>query len=653
MDTIQFLSVEGKDYRQYSGEFELDLEVVNDHHINVIEGQNGAGKSNLLNAITLCFYDDETHIDDSDLEADPLVNLQRLDKLKPGETATGYVRVKLGNKKPDFIFTRGFTTAKQPDGSYSGSTGDLQLKQRIGEDMHEIDNANAQLNQILPTGVHEYFLFDGEQLDEFFEEGYAERVKEGILDVSHIELLNESLSHLESVQSRLEKQSSEFEGDVSEAEAEHRAEKDALQKLQLERNTAQEELEEARKRRDELDKDLRQSSQEDVREKQLEREGLREDLGKKQDDLDKTKQKAGSALTTAGITIYNVDALRFSLDRLEELEQQGELPPKIQDWFIDRLLERGICICGEDLNEETRQEKLQHLQKEVEDIEDGNIEGKIRIPDLLKEVDSHVQNLLDERARVEEIREERDEIQSNIEDISAFLQQKDTIDTEDAAALEQQREEINGRIEELSHRTGKLDRDIEDQQMVVDKKKAEWEAEMEKEDQHQILLRRVQFVEEAREEVKQIRANILDQVRNETEARLEEYFNELIWKDEPYDIHLTEDYEVEVEGPTAQKKLASLSAGERQILALAFMSALSRISGFSAPIVIDTPLGRISSKPRKRIAAQLPGYLEGRQVTLMMTDEEYTDDVSAHLNSHIANEYELQYHDEATKVIPR
>lgn len=653
MDTIQFLSIEGKDYRQYNGDFSLDLEASKEGHINVIEGQNGAGKSNLLNAITLCFYDEESHIDNSDLEADPLVNLQRLDELQPGETATGHVRVTLGHEKPDFIFTREFTTAKQPDGSYSESTGDLQLKQRIGEDMREIDNANSQLNQILPTGVHEYFLFDGEQLDEFFEDGYAERVKEGILDVSHIELLNESLSHLESVQSRIEKQSAEFEGNVSEAESEHSEEKEKLKEFKSERETAQQNLEGARERRDELDKDLRESSQDDVREKQLERERLRERLEETQSDLKEAKQEAGSKLTEAGITVYNIDALRSGLNRLEELEQKGELPPKIQEWFIDRLLERGNCICGEDLDNQTRRENLQHLQQEIEQIEEGNIDGKIRIPDLLNNADSQVDDLLSKRNQVEDHRSERNSIQNDIDDISAALQKKDTIDAEDAAALEKQREEVNDRIEELSRRIGQLDNKIEDQQKVVEDKKAAWEAEMEKEDQHQALLRRVQFVERARERVEGIRSNILERVRRETEDRLEEYFNELIWKDERYEIYLTEDYEVEVQGPTAEKKLASLSAGERQVLALSFMSALSRISGFSAPIVIDTPLGRISSKPRKRIAAQLPGYLEGRQVTLMMTDEEYTDDVAAQLNSHIANEYKLQYSDETTKVTPQ
>jgi len=182
MNTIQFLSIEGKDYRQHRSEFKIDLKVSSGTHINIIEGQNGAGKSNLLNAITLCLYDDEMHINDSDLEAEPLVNLRRLDELDPGEAATGYVQVTLGNDRPKFIFKREFTTAKQPNGSYSESTGDLQLKKRIGEDMHEVENANTELNQILPTSVHEYFLFDGEQLDEFFEENYADRVKEGILD---------------------------------------------------------------------------------------------------------------------------------------------------------------------------------------------------------------------------------------------------------------------------------------------------------------------------------------------------------------------------------------------------------------------------------------------------------------------------------------
>lgn len=653
METIQFLSIEGKDYRQYKGEFEIDLKATDEKHINVIEGQNGAGKSNLLNAITLCFYDRETHIDDSNLEADPRVNLKTLEELDRGETATGHVEVRLGNETPTYVFKREFTTAKQSDGSYSGSTGNLQLHQRIGNDMVEMDNAEAQLNQILPTGVHQYFLFDGEQLDEFFEEGYAKRVKEGILDVSHIELLNKSLNHLEQVKSRLEDRSAEFEGDVAEKESEYRTEKEELERLKSERENASEDINNAQDRRDEIDEELRESSQDDVRQKQRDREELEGNLEENKENLKDARQEAGEALTAAGITVFNADALNFGLERLEELEQKGELPPKIQEWFIDRLLQRGTCICGEDLADGDKQENLRHLQEEVAKIEEGNIEGKIQIPNILGATDEQVEELVDKRTAVENVRDERDDINDRLSNVNAYLQQKDTIDADDAAALERQREEINQRLEELNQRVGELKIEIENKQEKVDEKEAEWQEEMEKDEQLETLLRRVRFVDQAHDHVQQIRENILNRVRSETEDRLEEYFNELIWKDETYEIHLTEDYEVQVEGPIAAKKLASLSAGERQVLALAFMSALSQISGFSAPIVIDTPLGRISSKPRNRIASKLPEYLKGRQVTLMMTDEEYTGDVSALLNKHIANEFELQYNDEVTTVVRR
>lgn len=98
--------------------------------------------------------------------------------------------------------------------------------------------------------------------------------------------------------------------------------------------------------------------------------------------------------------------------------------------------------------------------------------------------------------------------------------------------------------------------------------------------------------------------------------------------------------------------LGSLSAGERQILALSFMAALYSVSGFDAPIIIDTPLGRISGEPRKNIAEALPGYLSKTQVTLLMTDTEYTDEVRKELLKRIGKEYRLVFKDRITQVMP-
>ena len=105
MDNIQIFELILKDYRQYQGENKISLETTSDQNINIIEGQNGAGKSNILNAITLCFYGEETHTDSqggSELETDPYITKKVLDSLNPGESAEGYIEIKLGKKEPKF-----------------------------------------------------------------------------------------------------------------------------------------------------------------------------------------------------------------------------------------------------------------------------------------------------------------------------------------------------------------------------------------------------------------------------------------------------------------------------------------------------------------------------------------------------------------------
>jgi len=56
MNNIQIFEIEIEDYRQYVDNQTIDLRNSSDKHINIVEGQNGSGKSNILNAITLCFY---------------------------------------------------------------------------------------------------------------------------------------------------------------------------------------------------------------------------------------------------------------------------------------------------------------------------------------------------------------------------------------------------------------------------------------------------------------------------------------------------------------------------------------------------------------------------------------------------------------------
>lgn len=654
MSNLRIFDIEVKDYRQYKRTVPIDLRIAGDRHINVIEGQNGAGKSNLLNAITLCFYDEETHLEtqeDQGLESEPLVNKRRLEEINEGDSASGYVEITLGKDEPKYIFTREFRTVKRENGEYSDATGDLRLRQKFHKDWRDVPNPHTRLSEILPTRVHEYFLFDGEQLDDFFNEKYTERVESAILDVSHIELLNRSLTHINTVRTELERTSTDYEGEAKRRREEYEEAEERLEELEERKEEYERDIKNANDRLDEVDEKLAGSSDPEVQRKLERRENLNERLDEKRTELEEKRIKVAQHFVSSGSLIYNEDALKFTLDQLEEMEDQGELPPRIQDWFIDQLMERGECICGASLEDDKKKkEHLKELRKKVAVVTEGNIEGKIEIPHLISEADESLNSLLEGVSDITDIQDDIEGIERQLRDISKELEGKEIPEDVDVAHLEQQRSDIEDRIRQMREDLGQLQGEIEQQEQKVKDRREAWQEELEKEEKYDVLAKKISFIDDAEDEMEEIRAEILKQVRNETKEYLNLYFNDLIWKDENYDVELTDEYQVKVYGPSGEKKLGSLSAGERQVLALSFMSALSKISGFSAPLVIDTPLGRISSRPKRRIAQNLPDYLEDTQITFLMTDEEYSQEVQAMLDPSIAHEYHLEYENDVTRV---
>jgi DNA sulfur modification protein DndD len=64
-----------------------------------------------------------------------------------------------------------------------------------------------------------------------------------------------------------------------------------------------------------------------------------------------------------------------------------------------------------------------------------------------------------------------------------------------------------------------------------------------------------------------------------------------------------------------------LSAGEKQLLAIALLWGLARVSGYDLPVAIDTPLGRLDSSHRQNLVERyFPAA--SHQVLLLSTDTE-------------------------------
>ena len=88
----------------------------------------------------------------------------------------------------------------------------------------------------------------------------------------------------------------------------------------------------------------------------------------------------------------------------------------------------------------------------------------------------------------------------------------------------------------------------------------------------------------------------------------------------------------------------SLSAGERQMMAMGILWGLSRCTGLALPTVIDAPLGRLDRTHRTNLVERyFPNA--ARQVVLLSTDEEIAGDLLQRLQPSVGAQYRLDFND--------
>lgn len=71
----------------------------------------------------------------------------------------------------------------------------------------------------------------------------------------------------------------------------------------------------------------------------------------------------------------------------------------------------------------------------------------------------------------------------------------------------------------------------------------------------------------------------------------------------------------------------SLSATEQMALAYAFTLAIHKASGKNCPLVIDSPLSRVSDDNRENMACALRNVSQNKQIIMLFTPDEYSKSV--------------------------
>jgi DNA sulfur modification protein DndD len=142
-------------------------------------------------------------------------------------------------------------------------------------------------------------------------------------------------------------------------------------------------------------------------------------------------------------------------------------------------------------------------------------------------------------------------------------------------------------------------------------------------------------------------------VRGKVEKRTFDSFMNLHWDKQNYkDFSINETYTMSLKDPNGNERIHNIASGTKQVFLLSFISALAEVSGFRFPILIDTPLANTDNEQRENIATNLPNYLKGNQVILLVKDQEYTPKFRSLIKDRISQEFRLIKTGGRTEVKP-
>ena len=638
-NSLFIYSIELSNYRQYYGKSIIEFTRSHQKNFTIIQGSNGLGKTSLLNSISWCLYGKEK--DTIRVEEMPIINTRAIKETPIGENIEMEVTLKIGDSKNLlYMITRKINCFKEteeqtlikeggvliPEGLDCKFFNYFQIWSEEKRGWNEFNYFDTAVSQLLPANLGDFFLFDGEDLVGFFTEGLS-KVQKGIEEMSQISLISHAIKHLESIEKNYRGKTKGFDPNADRILEQIQRIDKIIQIKDIELQQKIKERDPLDKRLKEIDDELRNSDRELIREKQKNRENQLLIKGSIYEKLKLLKGRRINQILNLGPQIYLNDCLKNTNGAFIKAINEGLLPAPITLNYCKTLLEKGTCICGNDISHGVGRENVSRLlnRAKLSPIRRIVDSGPIIIGRILESFEENFKELDQSIQERKNLEYELDQIQLDIKNIEIQLK---NFDEENISLLVDEREAKTNLLKTIDDNIAVIRSDIDRYKRFKIKEEENHAAYLELNKRIAKYKIRIDLCKESSTILYDIQSQLLHEVRHNVEDKTKKFFLSIIWKKGTFvDLVIDSAYNIKVSHIDGWNATGSLSAGERLYLALSFIAALREITGFKFPIIIDTPLGRVSGKSKILAAENLPKYLPGTQITMFVTDTEYASPV--------------------------
>ncbi len=621
-------------FRQFRGTQEIEFAWGPTGNVTVVFGENGRGKTGLYRALLFCLYGEKRLSQDSQVDHHelylvnyPEMEAQAGDK-KPVEASVYLEFVHAGrlykiNRSILGILVDG--EVAQQDGGVRLITQDENGNSTTTRDSNEVSDI---VGGILDRGLREYFLFDGEKIERLTRASSEQRkeISLGIRKLLDIDTLETAMNATSRLRKYLDSEiETKATGELARVIKQLRENDERIVEKENRIAFIDEELQLAGQEKKKVDAQLDKIKE--IRHlliARTESEKYEQDLEAQIEDLlQQMKNRTGK---TALLLVRKTAEKVFR--NIDKRRQKHEIPSEIKRELIDKLIAEGKCICGSSLQPGTEQHRSILLWRDR--INDSLTEDSmLNLWRDLSGIRSHYEDIgVATEAVLQKFAVVKNELELTRHKLEGLKQKIGSSKQEDATKLEKHRQKIERKTIELDGEQNRLK-----EELVVD---------YEERDRLKQLRKEVEKEQGIRDELSKrsaLAANTSDALRSiyneftgETKDMIStsatKYFRELLddeGKQTLRDVVVNSDYSIQIYDRWQKPFLANISAGQRQIMSIAFIAALASAAAGSdileMPLFMDTPFGRLSHGHRQNLLENVPQWCT--QWILLATDTEF------------------------------
>lgn len=641
-------SLKVNNFRVFKGEHEFELapKYIEDRVRPIIlcGGLNGAGKTTTLTAIRLALYGRQslgqgtTQKNYHQFLSDSIHNSKTTD-------------IKANNASVELIFSYanlGIISHYHVKRSWTTSGNKVNESLKIAQDGHPIHNlsyeqAQGFLNELIPIGVSDLFFFDGEKIADLAEDSEGNALGDSVKKLIGLDLIEKLSADITVFIRNQNKQqlSDEIKSNINTLEEHLKEQKKTINAAQETYDSIKIQLTHASTKIDQLTNNL--------------------------------NAQGGAWAATREQEIQKLSTFKAEKELLESQIRDG-----ISASFPFSIASEHVLHCLKQLDHEAASKQSKStaivLSKHLISLEKrlSSIVDQSEFDSIKKEIETEFEELLHPNEKYHILHDISDSLHKKIESVAmdALKHQKAKI-KKSAKALEKINQQIDtaginiARAPEQELLAVKI-KELNEAQEA--KSKLEVQAAEQKDRLKGYLReamntvrglnklhanyiasdeanRALDYAHRAKKALNEFAKRVaINKIKN-VESEFIESFNRLARKEDTDLTAKIEPHNFSVKlinefGNEIPKE--SLSAGERQIYAVAILDALTKTSGRKLPIIIDTPLGRLDSKHRKKL---VENYFPNasHQVIILSTDTEIDKTYHSSLNEYISHTIMLDY----------